>query len=124
MPECFACHQEITDPKDHDILEIITTDPMDSGRLLKVFNYTPRVQLGLNRNYIHFHCASEHADLLAPRHWNEWVEWRVRQLEQEQIDLKHKTETMKDEIVRLMQKAENQPQEIDDFIEGFTFYSN
>ena len=71
-----------------------------------------------------FHCAPEHANLLSPRHRNEWVEWRVRQLEQEQIDLKHKTETMKEEIVRLMQKANNQPEEIEDFLEGFTFYSS
>ena len=109
MPQCFACNHEITDPKDHDVLEIIGNDPMDSGRLLKAFNYTPSIQLGLNFNYIHFRCVSEHADLLAPRHRNEWVEWRVRQLEKENIDLKHKTETMKDEIVRLMQKAKISP---------------
>ena len=86
MPECFACHQEITDPKDHDVLEIIGTDDMDSGRLLNAFNYTPSIQLGLNRSYIHFRCASEHADLLSPQHRNKWLEWRVRQLEQEQTE--------------------------------------
>ena len=124
MPECFACHGEITDPKGQDVLEIIGNHAIDSGRLLNDFNYTPSIQLGLNRNYIHFRCVSPHADHLAPRQRNEWVEWRIRQLEQENTDLKHKTETMKDEIVRLMQKAKNQPQEIEDFLEGFTFYSS
>ena len=124
MPECFACHDYITDPKDQDVLEIIGNDPMDSGRLLKAFNYTPSIQFGLNRSYIHIRCASEHADHLGTYHRNEWVEWRIRQLEKENTDLKHKTETMKDEIVRLMQKAKNQPQEIEDFLKGFTFYSS
>ena len=124
MPECFACHQEITDPKDQDVLEIIGNDPMDSGRLLKAFNYTPSNRPGLNSNYIHIRCASKHADLLGPYHRKEWLEWRTRQLEKENIDLKHKTETMKDEIVRLMQKAKNQPQEIEDFLKGFAFYSS
>ena len=84
MPECFACYQEITDPKDQDVLEIIGNDPMDSGWLLKAFNYTPSIQFGLNHSYIHFRCASEHADLLGQHHRNEWLEWRVRQLEQQQ----------------------------------------
>ena len=48
MPQCFACNHEITDPKDHDVLEIIGNDPMDSGRLLKAFNYTPRPELQLH----------------------------------------------------------------------------
>ena len=124
MPECFACHQEITDPNDHDVLKIMGIDNNDSRRLLHDFNYTPSIQLGLNYNYIHFRCVSKHADHLAPHHREEWVEWRIRQLEKENIDLKHKTETMKDEIVRLMQKAKNQPQEIEDFLEGFAFYSS
>ena len=89
MPECFACHQEIADPNDHDVLEIIGTGDMDSGRLLNAFGYTPSIQFGLNYSYIHFRCASEHADLLAPQHRNQWLEWRVRQLEQEQTE--HRT---------------------------------
>ena len=122
MPECFACHGEITDPKGQDVLEIFGIDNNDSRRLLNAFNYIPSIQY--RPNYIHFRCASEHADLLAAHHRNEWVEWRVRQLEKENTDLKHKTETMKDEIVSLMRKAKNQPQEIEDFVKGFTFYSN
>ena len=88
MSECFACKQEITDLKNQDVLEIIGNDPMDSGRLLKAFNYTPSIQLGLNSNYIHFRCASEHADHLGSYHRKEWVEWRIRQLEKENTDLK------------------------------------
>ena len=84
MPECFACHTEITDPKDQDVLKIMGTDHRDSGGILKAFNYTPSIQLGLNYNYIHFRCASKHADHLAPHHRNQWLEWRVRQLEQQQ----------------------------------------
>ena len=123
MPECFACHTEITDLKDQDILEIIGNDPMESGRLLKTFNHTLSIEVGPNRSYIHIRCASKHADLLGRYHRKEWLEWRTRQLEKENIDLKHKTETMKEEIVRLMQKAENQPQEIEDFLKGFAFYN-
>ena len=82
MPECFACGQEITDPKDQHVLEIIGIDNNDSRPLLKAFNYTPSIQY--RPNYIHFRCASEHANLLAPQHRNEWLEWRVRQLEQQQ----------------------------------------
>ena len=89
MTECFACHQEIKDPKDHDALEIIGTDDMDSGRLLNAFGHTPSIQFNQSHSYIHFRCASEHADLMAPRHRNQWLEWRVGQLEQEQTE--HRT---------------------------------
>ena len=89
MPECFACHQEIPDPKDHDVPEIVGTNDMNSGRFLNAFGHTPRIQFRLNYSYIHFRCASEHSDLLAPRHRNQWLEWRVQQLEQEQKE--HRT---------------------------------
>ena len=62
MPECFACHGEITDPKGQDVLEIFGIDNNDSRRLLNAFNYIPSIQY--RPNYIHFRCASEHADLL------------------------------------------------------------
>ena len=64
MPECFACYQEITEPKDQDALEITSTNDMDSGRLFDAFGYTPSIQFSLNHSHIHFRCASEHADLL------------------------------------------------------------
>ena len=86
MPRCFACQEYITNPNDQDILKIISTDAMDSGRLLNDFNYTPSIQLGPNNNYIHFRCASKHADHLGSYHRKEWVEWRIRQLEQEQTE--------------------------------------
>ena len=86
MPECLACQQEITDPKDQDVLEIIGINNNDSHQLLVACNYTPSNTPGLNYNYIHFRCASEHANLLAPHHRKEWVEWRIRQLEQEQTE--------------------------------------
>ena len=84
MPECFACGQEITDLKDEDVLKIIGINNNDSRRLLDAFHYIPSNRPGLNYNYIHFRCASKHADHLAPHHRNEWLEWRVRQLEQQQ----------------------------------------
>ena len=89
MTECFACHQEITDLKGQDILEIIGTNRMDSGPFFNAFGYTPRIQPNLNHSYIHFPCVSEHSDLLAQRHRNQWLEWRVGQLEQEQAE--HRT---------------------------------
>ena len=89
MTECFACHQEITDPNGQDILEIIGTNHMDSGPFFSAFRYTPRIQPSLNHSYIHFRCASEHSDLLAQRHRNQWLEWRVGQLEKEQKE--HRT---------------------------------
>ena len=58
MPECFACHQEIPDPKDHDVLEITGTNDMDSDQLFHAFGYTPRIKSVLNRSYIHFRCVS------------------------------------------------------------------
>ena len=89
MTECFACHQEITDLKGQDTLEIIGTNQMDSGPFFNAFGYTPRIQSSLNHSYIHFRCASEHSDLLAQRYRNQWLEWQVRQLEQEQKE--HRT---------------------------------
>ena len=89
MPECFACHQEIPDPKDHDVLEITGTNDMDSDQLFHAFGYTPRIKSVLNRSYIHFRCAAEHSDLLEPRYRNQLLEWRVGQLEQEQKE--HRT---------------------------------
>ena len=90
----FCLPQEIRDPKDHDILEIIGTNHMDSGPFFGAFGYTPRIQTSLNHSYIHFRCASEHSDLLAQRHRNQWLEWRVEQLEQEQT----KYRTLMEEI--------------------------
>ena len=104
MPKCFACHQEITYPKDHDVLEITGTNSMDSRPLFDAFGYTqsPSLQFGRNHSYIHFRCASEHSDLLTQRHRNQWLEWRVGQLEQEQTE--HRT---------LMEKITSAIQHID-----------
>ena len=89
MPECFACHQEITDPKDQDALEITSINAFDYNQFLNAFDHSPSIQFGQNHSYIHFRCASEHADLLAQQHRNQWLEWRVRQLEQGQTE--HRT---------------------------------
>ena len=72
-----------------EFLEIIGTNRMDSGPLFDAFGYTPRIQPSLNHSYIHFRCASEHSDLLAQRHRNQWLEWGVGQLEQERTE--HRT---------------------------------
>ena len=104
--KCLGCRENIT-LQDHDTI-VSNISPRRSG----------------NRKVWHFQCTDLNNNQIDDHYRSKFNSWFVQKLLKENIDLKHKTETMKEEIVRLMQKAKDQPQNIEDFLEGFTFYSS
>ena len=104
--KCLGCHEKIT-PQDRDTI---------------VSNFPHRWSGG--RKVWHFQCTDLNNNQIDDHYRSKFNSWFVQKLLKENTDLKHKIESMKEEIVRLMQKAKNQPQEIEDFLEGFTFYNS
>ena len=101
--KCVECGENIT-PQDYDTM---------------VSNISPR---GLeSRKVWHFQCTDLNNNQINDHYRSKFNSWFVQKLLEENADLKHKMETMKEEIVRLMQKAKAQPGEIEDFLEGSAF---
>ena len=104
--KCLECGENIT-PQDYDNI---------------VSNISPR---GLGKRKVwHFQCTDLNNNQIDDHYRSKFNSWFVQKMLKENTGLKHKTETMKEEIVRLMQKAKTQPQEIEDFLEGFAFYNS
>ena len=101
--KCLECGKNIT-PQDYDTI---------------VSNISPR-GLG-SRKVWHFQCTDLNNNQINDHYRSKFNSWFVQKLLEENADLKHKMETMKEEIVRLMQKAKAQPGEIEDFLEGSAF---
>ena len=76
-----------------------------------------------DRKVWHFQCTDLNNDQIDEQCRPKFNSWLIQKLLKENTDLKHKTETMKEEIARLMQKTKSKPEEIEDFLEGFAFYN-
>ena len=76
------------------------------------------------RKVWHFQCTDLNNNQINDHYRSKFNSWLIQKLLKENTDLKHKTETTKEEITRLMRKTESQPEEIEDFLEGFTLYSS
>ena len=87
-----------------------------------VSNVSPRGLEG--RKVWHFRCTDLNNNQINDHYRSKFNSWLIQKLLKENTDLKHKTETTKEEITRLMRKTESQPEEIEDFLEGFTLYSS
>ena len=104
--KCLGCSENIT-REDYDTI---------------VSNISPR-GLG-NRKVWHFQCTDLNNNQIDDHYRSKFNSWLIQKLLKENTGLKHKTETMKEEIVRLMQKTKAQPEEIEDFLEDFAFYNS